>query len=68
MIAERFAVTHLKTCKSQRVWVVQTRKGAGLARLRKHPGRVTRADKKPPGCWPQGQPVDHLLDGLKPKI
>ena len=31
MIAERFAVTHLKACESRRVWVVQTREGAGLA-------------------------------------
>lgn len=31
MIAERFAVEHLRTAEQQRVWVVQTREGAGLA-------------------------------------
>ncbi|GGA94582.1 hypothetical protein GCM10011491_23590 [Brucella endophytica] len=31
MIVERFAVAHLKTGQQQRVWIVQTREGAGLA-------------------------------------
>ena len=56
MIAERFAVTHLKASESQRVWVVQTREGAGLAHFyAKHPGRITGADGKQPGCRPQGR-------------
>lgn len=30
MIAERFAVEHLRGSSNQRVWIVQTREGAGL--------------------------------------
>uniref|UniRef100_UPI00286D0450 TniB family NTP-binding protein n=1 Tax=Tabrizicola sp. TaxID=2005166 RepID=UPI00286D0450 len=31
MIAERFAVEHLRCADRQRVWVIQTREGAGLS-------------------------------------
>ena len=31
MIAERFAIEHLRTAATQQVWVVQTREGAGLS-------------------------------------
>lgn len=31
MIAERFAVEHLRQAERQRVWVIQTREGAGLS-------------------------------------
>lgn len=31
MIAERFAVEHLRQTDRQRVWVIQTREGAGLS-------------------------------------
>jgi len=31
MIAERFAVEHLRAADQQKVWVIQTREGAGLS-------------------------------------
>ena len=69
MIAERFAVTHLKTCESQRVWVVQTREGAGLAHFY---ASILRGLRAPMGnsrdVGRKAEQVDHLLDGLKPKI
>ncbi len=69
MIAERFSVTHLKTCESQRVWVVQTREGAGLAHFY---GSILGALRAPMGnsrdVGRKAEQVDHLLDGLKPKI
>ena len=69
MIAERFAVTHLKACELQRVWVVQTREGAGLAHFY---ASILRALRAPMGnsrdVGRKAEQVDHLLDGLKPKI
>ena len=46
MIAERFAVEHLRTAVSQRVWVVQTREGAGLTHFY---GRILQALRAPIG-------------------
>ena len=69
MIAERFAVAHLKASESQRVWVVQTREGAGLAHFY---GSILGALRAPTGnsrdVGRKAEQVDHLLDGLKPKI
>jgi SpoVK/Ycf46/Vps4 family AAA+-type ATPase len=69
MIAERFAVAHLKTSESQRVWVVQTREGAGLAHFY---GSILGALRAPTGnsrdVGRKAEQVDHLLGGLKPKI
>ena len=31
MIAERFAIEHLRQSERQRIWVIQTREGAGLS-------------------------------------
>ncbi len=69
MIAERFAVAHLKASGSQRVWVVQTREGAGLAHFY---GSILRALRAPTGnsrdVGRKAEPVDHLLDRLQPRI
>jgi SpoVK/Ycf46/Vps4 family AAA+-type ATPase len=69
MIAERFAVAHLKTSESQRVWVVQTREGAGLAHFY---ASILRAFQAPTGTsrdvGRKAEQVDHLLDSLKPRI
>jgi hypothetical protein len=69
MIAERFAVAHLKACEKQRVWVVQTREGAGLAHFY---ASILSAFRAPTGngrdVGRKAEQIDHLLDGLKPKI
>ncbi|MBM2712852.1 TniB family NTP-binding protein [Mesorhizobium caraganae] len=69
MIAERFAVEHLKTAEQQRVWVVQTREGAGLAHFY---GSILQALRAPVGngrnVGRKAEQIDHLLDSLKPKI
>lgn len=69
MIAERFAVAHLNACESQRVWMVQTREGAGLAHFY---ASILRALRAPMGnsrvVGRKAEQVDHLLDGLKPRI
>ena len=36
MIAERFAVEHLRAADQQKVWVIQTREGAGLSHFYCH--------------------------------
>ncbi|MBP0440328.1 TniB family NTP-binding protein [Tianweitania sediminis] len=69
MIAERFAVGHLRTAEQQRVWVVQTREGAGLAHFY---GSILQALRAPTGSsrdiGRKAEQVDHLLDRLKPRI
>ena len=69
MIAERFAVEHLKAAEQQRVWVVQTREGAGLAHFY---GSILQALRAPVGngrdVGRKAEQLDHLLDSLKPKI
>lgn len=69
MIAERFAVEHLKTSERQRVWVVQTREGAGLAHFY---GSILQALRAPTGSsrdvGRKAEQIDHLLDSLKPRI
>ncbi len=69
MIAERFAVGHLRTAEQQRVWVVQTREGAGLTHFY---GSILQALHAPTGSsrdvGRKAEQVDHLLDRLKPKI
>ena len=68
MIAERFAVAHVKASQSQRAWVVQTREGAGLAHFYES---ILRALRAPTGnsrdVGRKAEQVDHLLDRLKPK-
>lgn len=69
MIAERFAVGHLRTDEQQRVWVVQTREGAGLAHFY---GSILQALRAPTGgsrdVGRKAEQIDHLLERLKPKI
>ncbi|MGO4562732.1 TniB family NTP-binding protein [Rhizobiales bacterium 3FA27D7] len=69
MIAERFAVEHLRTAVSQRVWVVQTREGAGLTHFY---GSILQALRAPIGrsrdVGRKAEQIDHLLDSLKPRI
>ena len=69
MIAERFAVEHLKTSERQRVWVVQTREGAGLAHFY---ASVLSAFRAPTGrggdVGRKAEQIDHLLDTLKPRF
>lgn len=69
MIAERFAVEHLKTSARQRVWVTQTREGAGLGHF--YAG-ILQALRAPGGdIWDVGrkaEQLDHLLASLKPKV
>ena len=69
MIAERFAVAHLRAVEQQRVWVVQTREGAGLAHFY---GSILQALRAPTGSGRdvgrKVEQVDHLLDRLKPRI
>jgi SpoVK/Ycf46/Vps4 family AAA+-type ATPase len=69
MIAERFAVEHLKTAERQRVWVVQTREGAGLAHFYES---ILQALRAPVGKGRdvnrKAEQIDHLLDSLKPRL
>ncbi|RWI33321.1 MAG: NTP-binding protein [Mesorhizobium sp.] len=69
MIAERFAVEHAKTSERQRVWVIQTREGAGLAHFY---GSILQAFRAPVGngrdVGRKAEQIDHLLDRLKPRI
>ena len=62
MIAERFAVGPLRTAEQQRVWVVQTREGAGLAHFY---GSILQALRAPTGSsrdvGRKAEQVDHLL-------
>lgn len=69
MIAERFAVEHLRTSPKQRVWIAQTREGAGLGHFYASILQALRA----PGAdmWNLGrkaEQLDHLLFSLKPKV
>ncbi|BCH19680.1 TniB family NTP-binding protein [Mesorhizobium sp. L-2-11] len=69
MIAERFAVEHLRAAERQRVWVVQTREGAGLAHFY---GSILQALRAPVGnnrdIGRKAEQIDHLLGSLKPRI
>ncbi len=70
MIAERFAVGHLRAAEQQRVWVVvQTREGAGLAHFY---GSILQALRAPTGnsrdIGRKAEQIDYLLDSLKPRI
>lgn len=69
MIAERFAVEHLRTVDPQRVWVVQTREGAGLTHFY---GSILQALRAPIGnsrdVCRKAEQIDHLLGSLRPRI
>jgi SpoVK/Ycf46/Vps4 family AAA+-type ATPase len=69
MIAERFAIEHFRTAEPQRVWVIQTREGAGLAHFY---GSILQALRAPIGnsrdVGRKAEQIDHLLTRLKPRI
>jgi SpoVK/Ycf46/Vps4 family AAA+-type ATPase len=73
MIAERFAIAHLKEVqragKPQRVWVVQTREGAGLVHFY---AAILHALRAPTGktrdLVAKGEQIDRLFAELKPRI
>ena len=69
MIAERFAVEHLRTSPNQRVWIAQTREGAGLGHFY---ASILQALQAPGGdMWNLGrktEQLDHLLFSLKPRV
>src|SRR5260370_27136085 len=73
VIAERFAITHLRMVQAaaepQKIWVVQTREGAGLLHfyvsiLRAFRAPMTRAHD----MVAKGDQIDRLLAQLKPRI
>lgn len=70
MIAERFAVEHLRRVDRQRVWVIQTREGAGLSHFYASILSGLRAPQA--AGWRSlsraSEQVDHLLDSLKPRL
>lgn len=69
MMAERFAVEHLRSAEQQRVWVVQTREGSGLAHFY---GSILQALRAPTAnrqdVGRKAEQIDHLFDRLKPRI
>ncbi|AVA23687.1 MULTISPECIES: TniB family NTP-binding protein [unclassified Rhizobium] len=69
MIAERFAVEHLRSSPQQKVWIAQTREGAGLGHFY---ASILQALRAPGGdMWDVGRKaaqLDHLLANLKPKV
>jgi hypothetical protein len=69
MIADRFAVEHLRAAERQRVWAVQTREGAGLAYFY---GSILQAVRAPSGnsrdVGRKAEQIDHLLGSLNPRI
>lgn len=71
MIAERFAVDHLKAVsrQQQRVWIIQTREGAGLSHFY---GSILHALRAPIGInqsvGRKADQVDHLFERLSPRI
>lgn len=69
MIAERFAVEHLRTASTQRVWVVQTREGAGLSHFY---ASILYALKAPLGpvrdVVRKAEQLDRLLSELSPRV
>ena len=70
MIAKRFAVEHLRRADRQRVWVIQTREGAGLAHFYASILSGLRAPQA--AGWRSlsraSEQVDHLFDSLKPRL
>ncbi|MFB9953031.1 TniB family NTP-binding protein [Rhizobium puerariae] len=69
MIAERFAVEHLRRSHEQRVWMIQTREGVGLGHFY---GSILQALRAPGGdlhdVRRKAEQLDHLLATLKPRM
>ncbi|KOF13183.1 NTP-binding protein [Ensifer adhaerens] len=68
MIAERFAVEHLRTASKQKVWIVQTREGAGLGHFYASILQALRAPIGDRSVGRKAEQVDHLLASLKPRV
>lgn len=68
MIAERFAVEHLRTASKQKVWIVQTREGAGLGHFYESILQALRAPIGDRSVGRKAEQVDHLLASLKPRV
>lgn len=68
MIAERFAVEHLRTASKQKVWIVQTREGAGLGYFYASILQALRAPIGDRSVGRKAEQVDHLLASLKPRV
>jgi SpoVK/Ycf46/Vps4 family AAA+-type ATPase len=70
MIAERFALEHLRFADRQRVWVIQTREGSGLSHFYASILSGLRAPQA--AGWRSlsraSEQVDHLLYSLKPRL
>ncbi len=71
MIAERFAVEHLKmvTLKQQKVWIVQTREGTGLSHFYAsilYALRAPVAHSQDVGR--KAEQIDRLFERLKPRV
>jgi TniB protein len=69
MIAERFAIEHLRVSPAQKVWVVQTREGAGLSHFY---SSILYALKAPLGpvrdVVRKAEQLDRLLSELSPRV
>ncbi|NNG71918.1 TniB family NTP-binding protein [Rhizobium laguerreae] len=69
MIAERFAVDHLRRSPEQRIWIIQTREGAGLGHFY---GSILQALRAPGSdlhnIGRKAEQLDHLLATLKPRM
>jgi hypothetical protein len=69
MIAERFAIEHLRTAATQKVWVVQTREGAGLSHFY---ASILSALQAPLGpvrdVVRKAEQLDRLLSELSPRV
>ncbi len=69
MIAERVAVEHLRASAEQKMWIVQTREGAGLGHFY---ASILQALRAPIGgsrnVGRKAEQVDHLLASLKPRV
>lgn len=68
MIAERFAVEHLRTASKQKVWIVQTREGAGLGHFYASILQALRAPIGDRNVGRKAEQVDHLLGSLRPRV
>lgn len=70
MIVERFAIEHLRQADHQRVWIIQTREGAGMAHFYASILAGLRAPQS--AGWRNlpraSEQLDHLLETLKPRI
>lgn len=69
MIAERFAIQHLRTAPAQKVWVIQTHEGSGLSHFY---SSILTAFKAPMarahGVAGKADQIDQLFNRLSPQM